>query len=157
MRARAAAPPRPAPAASRRGRFAGLQRACGNQAVLRLIDNAAPSSRAAPAGANEMERAQGAPTPAPAAAPAPVPTLTLAAAQAVMDRADDLRIDYLTETRKRVRQVQIACQEQADAKTITDIFPEEIRAFLSAFGIGPWTPNFCLEVALIHSDIEKNF
>src|SRR5262249_49063517 len=115
------------------------------------------STRAAPAGANETERAQSGPAPAPAAAtPAPAPPLTVAGAQGVMDRADDPRIGYLNEARRPLSKGQNPCRGEAASEQKGGFFPEEMRAFVASLGIGPWSENFCREVALINSDIEKN-
>ena len=117
-----------------------LQRAVGNQAMLRLLPSAA-----------RLLHAQGSPSDAPGtAAPA------AGSPQDQIAQADSLRLVLLRNARTSVRQLQIACQEQADPTLLTQALPDPVRAFYAWLGIGPADPDFCAEVALVLSDIDKN-
>lgn len=141
----------------RRG-SAGLQRTVGNQSVLRLLSGSNSCSlskvsnlqNAVPVASDgSFSHAQGAaPGPAAGAGP-PSPA-------AVVDQADALRVKILSNAWTSVRQLEIACEEQADPTLMTQALPDQVRSFYSWIGIGPVDPSFCTKVGLVLSDISKN-
>lgn len=141
----------------RRG-SAGLQRTVGNQAVLRLLSGSNswgcsrasnPPTAAQVASADGFSNAQGGP-PGPAAGAAP------ASPSAIVALVDALRVKILSTAWTSVRQLQIACQKQADPTLLTQALPDQVRFFYSWIGIGPVDPSFCTKVGLVLSDISKN-
>jgi hypothetical protein len=76
--------------------------------------------------------------------------------QEMIDRAKTLRLEFLNRAGFRVRQLEIACEKQAEPGLITQAFPNEVRAFVAWIGVSPWNDSFCNMVALTKSDIEKS-
>jgi hypothetical protein len=132
------------------GLLAGLHRTVGNRAVLRTLDRQPqPSNGPTAALGGDFRDAQGSATTGPAG-------VTPASPQDVVAQADSLRQTILANAWRSVRQLQIACQEQADPTLLTQALPDQIRSFYAWLGIGPSDPQFCGMVALVLNDISKN-
>ena len=105
-----------------------------------------------------MLQAQGVPSETPSAATPASDTQAPATPRDQIAQADSVRRAILRKALVSVRQLQIACQEQGDATLLTTALPDQVLvAFYAWLGMGgPYDPNFCLEVALVLSDIAKN-
>jgi hypothetical protein len=106
--------------------------------------------------AERMLQAQGSPSNTPGTATPTSATQAPVAPQDQIAQADSLRPAILRNAWVSVRQLQIACQEQADPTLLTQALPDQVRSFYAWLGIGPSDPDFCGEVALVLSDIDKN-
>jgi hypothetical protein len=137
-----------------------LHQTIGNQAVSRMLQHCAQRRPAKAAGgealanavgsSNHLQQAQSALDNASNSAPTPP------SPDAQFALADTIRASILQGARFRLRQVEIACSEQADPNLLLQALPFEVGVFVAWLGFGPWDDSFCTKVTLVRSDLEKN-
>ncbi|TBW12974.1 DUF4157 domain-containing protein [Azotobacter chroococcum subsp. isscasi] len=70
-------------------------------------------------------------------------TISASNPSVLMNSANNIRLQFLRRAKNRVRQLEIACEKEADPELLMRALPEEVEAFILWLRASPGQPEFC--------------